>query len=206
MSEETIAKILNAEDIFKSFPSSTKMQPKYKVKVVFLNTSKSDPTYTPVRVFSVNGNKYSVVDSGIAYMPKEAHSALSDAVGYIAKPKNSMQKEYGLNVDDLTDKYDKVPVPNYDLTVLEEYYPVMKNGSVIHMNKADYNDYLEKKKTEEEIKEKFVISKSEIDKKESEDKKADDAEKKNFSAVKANIKAEAEALTEAVLMEESNDI
>jgi len=204
MSTESIAKILSAEDIFKSFPSSTKMQPKYRVKVVFLNTSKSDPTYTPVRVFSVNGNKYSVVDSGIAYMPEEAHSALTNAVGYITKPKNTMQKEYGLNADDLNDKYEKVPVPNYDLTILEEYYPVEKGGAIIHMNKEDYVLYIAKQKSIEEvkIKDELVLTRDEITKKEYEAQKEDDAEKKNFSDMKARTKAEAEALAESILREE----
>lgn len=201
---ESIAKALNMEDIFKSFPASTRMQPKYRAKVVFLNTQKSDPTYSPVRVFSVNGNKYSVVDSGIAFMPKEAFSALSDAVGFITKPKNAMQKEYGLNADDLNDKYEKVPVPNYDLTILEEYYPVEKGGQIVHLIKDEYVAFLKKEKELEELKTKpeLSMSASEIKKKERQEKAEDDKEKKNFAETKSKIKTEAEVLTDAMLREE----
>jgi hypothetical protein len=199
-----IGKALNMEDIFKSFPSNTRMQPKYRVKVIFLNTSKSEPSYTPVRVFSVNGNRYSVVDGGTAYMPKEAYSALTDAVGYIAKPKNSMQKEYGLNADDLSDKYDKVPVPNYDLTILDEFYPVQKGSKIIHMSKEDYSAYMASQKSLDEVEEieEMTLSESDIKTKERADRIEDEKEKKNFSAIKATIKAEAEALTEAMIRED----
>lgn len=114
-------KVLSKDDILNRLPASVLTQNVYKAKVVFMGVPKDDPNYKAVRAFSANGNRYSVVDGGISFLPKEALHALLDAVPVFTVHANKTQEKDGVNHGDPTDLFKKVKNPRYDVTVLEEF-------------------------------------------------------------------------------------
>ena len=111
--------IITSEAIAKSLPDEVLAQKIYKCKVVFLDTDKRDPGYTPVKKFSANYHEYSVVDGETSYLPEEAYAALTGAVSYISKPVSRQQEQEGINHENPADKYEKVPVKRFDVTVID---------------------------------------------------------------------------------------
>jgi hypothetical protein len=114
-------KVLSKDDILNRLPTSVLTQNVYKAKVVFMGVPKDDPNYKAVRAFSANGNRYSVVDGGISFLPKEALHALLDAVPVFTVHANRSQEKDGINHGDPSDLFKKVKNPRYDITVLEEF-------------------------------------------------------------------------------------
>lgn len=114
-------KVFSREDILNRLPIQVLSQKVYKAKVVFMGVLRDDPNYNQVRSFSVNGRRYSVVDSGISYLPEEALRALQDAVPVYTVHANSQQAKDGVNHGDPSDQFRKMPNPRYNITILEEF-------------------------------------------------------------------------------------
>lgn len=114
--------------IIKSFPDSVLNQKIYKTKVVFLEVNKTDKGYSKFKRFSANGNDYMVVDSEISYIPEEAYNALASAVTVKWEPKNRKQELEGIDGGNPEDKYKKVIIPRYDLTIIDTYRLVQEDG------------------------------------------------------------------------------
>lgn len=111
--------VMTAEKIAKMLPNTVLGQPIYKCKVVFMDVRKGDEGYSQVKRFSANGNDYSVVDGGVSYLPEEAYSALTGAVSYMARPKSKVQAEYGMDMDNPEDRYEKIEIKRFDITVID---------------------------------------------------------------------------------------
>ena len=111
--------VLTAEQIAKGLSSEVFGQPIYKCKILFLDVDRKSEGYSPTHRFSANFHDYMVVDESIAYLPEEAYSALNGAVSYVSRPKSKKQAQDGVDIDDPNDKYEKVTVKRFDVTVLD---------------------------------------------------------------------------------------
>lgn len=144
------------DQIIKSLPSDVRNQRIYMARIVFLGVSKDRPEYVNNRIFSVNGHRYQVVDGAIAYLPKEAMSALGDAVPVKAAHKTEKQKEHGLSLDK-AETYQEVPIPRYDITIMKEFEIVERNGSLdlseVVDNTKKEADEIDREKIRQEYKE-----------------------------------------------------
>jgi hypothetical protein len=114
-------KVLTQDDILKRLPEEVLHENVYKAKVIFMGVLKDDPNYKATRAFSVNGRRYSVVDGGISFLPKEALHALLDAVPKFTVHANKKQETDGINHGDPTDQFKKVANPRYDVTIIDEF-------------------------------------------------------------------------------------
>ena len=112
-------KVLTVDQIAKNLSSEVFGQPIYKCKIVFLDVDRKSDGYVPMHRFSANYHDYAVRDDGISYLPEEAYSALNGAVSYISRPKTKKQAQEGVDVDDPNDRYEKVKVKRFDVTVLD---------------------------------------------------------------------------------------
>ena len=185
----TQPKVLTRDDIIKRLPPQVLNQMIYKAKVIFLGVLKDDSNYQSVRSFSANGRRYSVVDGGISYLPKEALAALQDAVPVYTTHANKVQKEDGINHEDPSDRFKKMPNPRYDITVLEEF-KIGKDdsGKNILISLSDQTKQAELDRAD-------AAARAAI-RKEIEDSVREDLEEKIRKEVEAEVKAEMEKKTE----------
>jgi len=116
------------DKIVRSLPTSVLNQKIHKTKVVFLDVKKDDKWYSKFKHFSANGNDYSVVDSEISYIPEEAYNALASAVTVKWEPKNRKQELDGIDGENPNDKYKKVTIPRFDLTIVDTFRLVQEDG------------------------------------------------------------------------------
>lgn len=116
-------------DIVKKFSADVLTQKIYKAKVIFLGVDRKDPGYSKYKKIDVNCRPYLITDGEINYIPEEVKSALQDAVSYSSQPRNKKQEKDGMDYDDPTDRYEKIPDPRFDVTVLETFHIVInENG------------------------------------------------------------------------------
>ena len=115
----SVEQVLTMDQIAAKFPVDVLGQRVFKCKVTFLDVDRRSENYSPRHQFSANFHEYLVIDGSISYMPEEAYSALNSAVSYIAKPATKKQAEDGIDADDPSDKYEKVTVKRFEVTVLD---------------------------------------------------------------------------------------
>lgn len=111
--------VMTADRIARSLPLDVLKQKIFKCKVIFLDVDKRDGSYSKVKRFSANCHEYSVVDGEISYLPEEAYSALQNAVSYINRPATKAQEKDGINHESPADRYEKIEIKRFDLTVLD---------------------------------------------------------------------------------------
>ena len=151
MSEQ---QVMTAEKIAKMLPNTVLGQKIYKCKVVFMDVRANEEGYSNVKRFSANGNDYSVVDGGTSYLPEEAYYALTSAVSYIAKPKNKIQADYGIDMDNPDDRYVKIEIKRFDVTVIDILTFVAKeNGSKEFVSSKEVISKEDMEKTKELMRE-----------------------------------------------------
>lgn len=119
--------VMTAEKIAQALPPSVIGQKVFKCKVNF-NEDKRSKSYSKRKNFSANCNEYLVIDGEINYLPAEAYNALIEAVTLEAVPVNKKQAERGIDIEDPSDRFDKIEHKRYDLTILDTYSFVVVDG------------------------------------------------------------------------------
>lgn len=150
-------------------PAEVLGQKFYKAKILFLDVDRKDPGYSKYKRIDVNCHNYLIVDGEVSYIPHEVLSALRDAVSYINRPNKTQDKD-GIDHDNPRDRYEKIPNPRFDVTVLENLSIVIGDDGKRHFKSDSAVTQLEveetsKRITEEKVKQAKEEAKIEFDEK-----------------------------------------